>query len=97
MATKTKINDTAKVINDVAASAGLILMSAAVTLGMVEVPHHPDKRAILPAQPHYAPALASGGNGEFNPNELRRERDEVHPHYHSYSAIQRTPGRTGKI
>ena len=96
MANKTKINKTADTITDVATNMGIVLMTAAVTLGMVEAPVHPDKRAILPIQPHFAPALA-GVEGDNHSNDIRRERDEVHPHYTSYSVNQRTPGRTGKI
>lgn len=95
MANKTKTSEIISSVQEVAANTGVILMAGAVTLGLVEVPHSPDKRAVLPTQLHFAPAAAEGG--EVNPNEMRRERDEVHPHYHSYSATQRTPGRTGKV
>jgi hypothetical protein len=96
MVNKTKINKTAAAITDVAANTGILLMTAAVTLGMVEVPEHPDKRAIVPVRPAFAFANATAER-EAQGNQLRRERDEVHPHYVGYSVNQRTPGRTGKI
>lgn len=92
--TKTKLNakDT---LNQAAKHAGFLLMIAAATLGMLELPDHPDKRAIVPNQP----ALAFAGNnldkvGQNNP--IRREREETAPHYTSYSVIQRTVARAGK-
>jgi hypothetical protein len=72
---------------------GLILMTAAVTSGLIDMPHSPDKRVILTSRPVFAPEAASSGE---SPNQLRRERDEVGPHYISYNINQRTPGRSGK-
>ncbi len=71
---------------------GLLLMTAAATFGMLELPAHPNSKVIVPVQPAFAQVTASSeGN-----NPLRREREESAPHYISYSVAQRTPGRTGK-
>lgn len=78
----------------VSQQAGLLLMTAAVTIGMVELPEHANNKIVVPNQP----ALVFVNNtSEANPNNpLRREREEVGPHYISYSINQRTPSRTGK-
>lgn len=94
MSTKTKNSKTTSTqINDLAMQAGLVLMTAAATLGMLELPEHPNK-VIVPSQPSFAVATDATENA---PNPLRREREETAPHFISYSTFQRTPGRTGKI
>jgi hypothetical protein len=80
-------------LGKVAGQAGLILMTAAVTFGMLELPEHGNSRIVLPNQP----ALALAGENTDNNNPLRREREETAPHYISYTVAQRTPGRTGRI
>ena len=96
MAHKTKINKTADVIKEAATNAGILLMTAAVTTGLMEMPNHPDRRVVVPNQP--AVAMASQPTDQPGQgSQLRREREEVGPHYVSYSVTQRTPGRTGKI
>ena len=64
-------------------------MTVATLAGLVEMPDRPFKVALL------APAYATAGESK-GANPLRREREESGPHYISYSATQRTPGRTGK-
>lgn len=66
-------------------------MTAAATVGMLELPDHPNARIVVPSQP----ALVAVTSGE-DTNPLRREREETAPHHISYSETQRTPGRTGK-
>lgn len=83
-------------IQDTALQGGIVLMAAASTLGLVEVPHDPDKRTILPTQPAYA-VNAEVGNHPTGSNDMRREREETHQHSHTYGVSQRTPGRAGKI
>jgi len=78
----------------VSRQAGIVLMTAAVTVGMLDLPEH-DKRVIVPTQPKLAFAEEENGDTNLN-NPLRREREEAGPHYISYSVTQRTPGRTGK-
>ena len=94
-----KINNAQKalqVINDSALQGGIVLMAAATTLGLVEVPHDPDKRTIVPNQPAYA-VNAEIGNHPAGSNDMRREREETHQHSHTYGVSQRTPSRAGKI
>lgn len=71
---------------------GMVLMTAAATFGMLELPDHPRAKVVVPNQPVFA--YVSESSQGVNP--LRREREESAPHYISYSAAQRTPGRTGK-
>ncbi len=78
--------------NTVAMQAGLILMTAAATIGMVELPEHPNKVAI-----NMQPVFAVASDNASEPNPLRREREETAPHFISYSVTQRTPGRTGRF
>lgn len=93
MSTKTKIeNSPINQLGKVAGQAGLILMTAAVTLGMVELPDHTNSKIILPTQPSFAFA---GENEEAN-NPARREEEESAPHFISYSEVQRTAARSGK-
>jgi hypothetical protein len=94
MSTKTKNTKTkTDALGTLAQQAGLILMTAAMTIGMVEMPDEA-KRAVVPHQPAFAFAgTEQGGN---DPNSIRREREETGPHYISYSVAQRTPGRTGR-
>lgn len=77
---------------DMAKQGGVVLMTAAVTLGMIELPEHPNSKVALNAQPVFAYA----GEHSTDSTAQRREREESAPHYISYSAAQRTPGRTGR-
>lgn len=91
---KTKnTNNTADKLADISQQLGLVLMTAAVTLGMAELPDNPNK-VVVPNQPAFAFAHENGEDKANNP--LRREREETGPHYISYSINQRTPSRTGK-
>ncbi len=96
MANKTKNKSPASQIQDIAANAGLLLMTAAAATLMLEVPDHPDKRAVLTPQPVYS-SPGQVAEHEMPGSSMRREREETGPHYTSYSVAQRTPGRTGKI
>jgi hypothetical protein len=98
MSTKTKTDKTLiDSANEVAANAGLVLMMAAAAAGFVELPSQHEKKAMLTQQPVYAFAGGQNDSNDGNHMTLRRERDDISPHYVSYSAYQRTPGRTGKI
>ena len=68
---------------------GLAVMAMATIASLVDIPERPLKLAVL------SPAYAIAGEGRAA-NPLRREREESGPHYISYSATQRTPGRTGR-
>jgi hypothetical protein len=96
MATKTKKQDSAAdAISQIATNTGVLLMTAATTLGLVDVPNLPDKRAIVPIRPLFSFENATAEQEQGI--QLRREREETGPHYISYGISQRTPGRTGKI
>ncbi len=85
--------------NHVARNTGLILMTLAATLGMVELPEHPNSKIVLNVQPVFAFATENTAENTAieSKSSQRREREEAGPHYVSYSAAQRTPGRTGRI
>ncbi len=92
MSTKTK-NSKLPVnhLGELAGQAGIIIMTAAVTLGMLEAPDHNTSKIILPNQP----AFVFAENGEEN-NPVRREREDTVPHFISYSEVQRTAPRSGR-
>lgn len=95
MSTKTKNTKTpSEQLSALAQQAGLMLMTAAVTIGMVELPEHGSSKVVVPNQPAFA--FAHDNNQDNLNNPLRREREEAGPHYISYNVNQRTPGRTGK-
>lgn len=72
------------------------MMTAAVTLGLVELPQDEEKRrAVVPARAIFE--FAGVSNEEQGSNPLRREREESGPHYISYGVTQRSPGRTGRL
>jgi hypothetical protein len=98
MSTKTKnIKSNTEKLGEVTQQLGLLLMTAAFTLGMVEMPEHAGQKVVVPNQPSFAFAHdLNQGEGNGSDNALRREREEAGPHYISYSTAQRTPGRTGK-
>ena len=94
MSTKTKSSKRPlDQLGEIASQAGLILMTAAVTLGMLELPEHSNAKIALPNQPSFAFA---GENEEAN-NPIRREREESAPHFISYSEVQRTAPRSGRV
>lgn len=96
MSDKTKTNkNTLEQITDASQQVGLLLMTAAVTLGMVEIPQHPNSKIVLPAEAIYA-QVGGAGAGEENNGTLRREKEEHGPHFVGYSNIQRTHARAGK-
>lgn len=94
MSNKTKnTKTTAEKLGAAALQGGIILMAAAATLGMLELPDRSSSRiVVVPNQPAFA--MATPGGGLNNP--LQREREEISPHYISYSVVQRTAGRTGR-
>ena len=83
-------------ITEAAARSGFMLMAAAATLGMLELPEHPNNRIVMPNQPVFAMAVQNGEEPGQAANQMLREREEVAPHYMSYSVAQRTPSRSGK-
>ncbi len=97
MSNKTKSPQTATdKLTEAAKQGGIILMAAAATLGMLELPDHTPARAVVvPNQPAFAMA-ARDINGQNQTTQILRERYEAAPHYVSYSESQRTPSRSGK-
>ena len=79
-------------VTDFAQQAGVLIMTAAATVGMMEVPTHPNAKIVVPNQPAFAFA---NEEDDLN-NPIRREQEETMPHYISYSVTQRTPSRSGK-
>jgi len=93
MLTKTKkVKTTTDTVAEFSQQLGMLLMTAAATVGMLELPDHPGTKIALPNQPIFARVTEN----EENNNPLRREREEAAPHYISYSVTQRTPSRSGK-
>lgn len=78
---------------EAAQRAGLLAMSAALTLSVLELPDEA-KRIILPSQP--APVWVDAGERGNDGSAIRREREETVPHFISYSEVQRTPTRSGR-
>lgn len=89
-----KTNAKAEKLTELAQQVGLVLMSAAVTIGMLELPNRANSRVVLPSQPVFAFAKDTGPFN--NNNTLRRESEETDQHYISYSIAQRTPARSGR-
>ena len=94
MPVKTKITKPEKVL-EIAQQAGLILMTAAVTLGMMEMPDR-NSRVIIPNQPSFAMANEQNELNNNSNNMQRRENEESEKSYISYSVTQRTPARSGR-
>jgi len=93
--TKTKTSpDLTKQLVGLSDKIGILLMSAATTVGMLEMPDH--GRSRLPVIMSSRPVFAFANQNVNENNPLRRERDETAPHYISYSVSQRTPARSGK-
>jgi hypothetical protein len=95
MAKNTNTQNALNQIQDAATNAGLLLMTAAATVGMMEIPEHPNKIAITNVPVFSLPSAAVEQGAQAN--RLRTEREETGPHYISYSVAQRTPGRSGKV
>ena len=82
-------NNNLKRLTTAIEQVGFTLMTIAAVAGMIEVQDRPLRTAVV--SPVFA--FANEGSGS---NPERREREEAGPHYVSFSAFQRTPGRTGK-
>ena len=91
--TKTLENTVVDRAQEIGAQAGFLMMAAAATLGMIEMPEHFNQRVVATAQPAFALVEEHGAGHD---NAQRREREETGPHYTSYSVAQRTPGRSGR-
>lgn len=94
MFAKTKIINTTteEHLVQIASSVGIMLMSTAAVISMLDLPDRLGNRLALPAKP----AFAFASQNINNSNPLRREREETDQHYVAYSIAQRTPGRSSK-
>ncbi len=92
LAKTKKVKTTTEKLGEVSQQIGILLMTTAATVGMLELPDHQGAKIVLPNQPIFAKVTE---NEDFA-NPLRREREESAPHYISYSEVQRTPSRSGK-
>lgn len=91
---KTKKSKTSSItLSETIQNLGLLLMSAALTVSVFEVPDDA-KKVVLPTRP--APVWAEAGGQSNDNNPIRREREDTTPHYISYSEVQRTPSRSGR-
>jgi hypothetical protein len=97
MSNKTKKSKTATdKLTEAAKQGGILIMAAAATLGMLELPDHTAARAVVvPNQPAFAMA-SRNIEDQGQASQILRERYEAAPHYISYSVSQRTPSRSSK-
>jgi hypothetical protein len=86
---------TSNSLNDAAKQLGYLLLIGATTLGMLDMPDRLNSRVILPNQPAFAFANNNLEASDYGSN-VRREREEVAPHYISFSEVQRTASRAGR-
>jgi hypothetical protein len=93
MSNKIKKLSTAEKLTDLSAKLGIIIMSAATTLGMVELPSHIKAPVLVSTS---KPAFAYNSNESNGSNPMSRERDDITAHYISYNESQRTPSRSGR-
>lgn len=78
-------------LQNIGRNLGIVLMTGAATLGMLELPDHSNRVALTPQ-----PAFVINENNELN-NPLRREREEETADYTlTYNVSQRSPSTAGK-
>jgi hypothetical protein len=96
MVNKNKKQSPTEAVKNFSAKAGVILMAAATTVGIMDTQNHQRIKVVVPNQPTFAFETENIQNPGSN-NTIQREREEVAPHYISYNISQRTPSRHGKI
>ncbi len=81
-------------IENYSANLGVLLMTAATVVGMLELPDHAASanRFILPGQ--VVRVEASNDLEQLANNPVRRESEETTQRYVSYAQTQRTPSRS---
>jgi hypothetical protein len=89
---KNSFQESAHNLNQLAQQAGLMVVAAIATFGMLEAPADTDRRVVIPNQPAF---VFANDEEELN-NPIKREQEENSPQYISYSVSQRTPARSGK-
>lgn len=93
MSIKNKNQSISEKLANIGTNAGVIMMAAATTVGVMDMQNHQRIKVVIPNQPIFA---YETNNTQSN-NPIQREREESAPHYISYNVTQRTPGRHGKI
>jgi len=88
MLEKINTNEIKEDLSALAQNLGLAAMGAAMAVSFLEVAGH--NRAIVPE----VASLDAAGEHQQGSDPLRREREETGPHYISYGAMHRTPGRS---
>lgn len=80
-------------LRNVSSQLGILLMSVATTFGMIEINNHVKAQVLVPAR-----AVFASENQIQSPtnSSILRDKEDVAPHYISYSTFQRTPSRSGK-
>jgi hypothetical protein len=89
--TKNKISYEQKA-KTAAANVGIVILSAATTLGMIDLPDHLRGQVLTPITPAFN--FANFSNDKNNP--VRRDSEDSAPQYVSYSVNQRTVARSGR-
>ncbi|MFI5271395.1 MAG: hypothetical protein ACHQT9_05145 [Candidatus Saccharimonadales bacterium] len=90
---KNKNQTITQKVASLSAQAGIIMMAAAATAGVMDMNDHQKIKVIVPNQPIFAYETE---NTETN-NPVRSQREETAPHFISYNVSQRTPGRHGRV
>lgn len=82
-------------ITEAGKNLGIVIMTAAVVTGIMELPNQLDTKFTLLNEP----ILAFNSSNTANDNPVRREKEstETSPVQISYSATQRTPARSIRI
>jgi hypothetical protein len=93
MSIKNRKKSNTQKLRNLGTQAGVMLMAAATTVGLMDMQEHQSVKVIIPNQPTFA---FETENTQLN-NPILREREESAPHYVSYEVAQRTPSRHGKI
>jgi hypothetical protein len=90
---KNKNQSISQKVANLSAQAGIIMMAAAATAGVMDMNDHQKIKVIMPNQPVFAYETENTGAN----NAVRTQREETAPHFISYNVSQRTPGRHGRV
>ena len=90
MSQKNKKSSIQDNIQDIAKNAGLVAMTGAMALGLVEVSGQYTKPAVATT------SETSPAGDQQSHNETVRRSEEVGPHYISYGNMNRTAARSGR-
>jgi hypothetical protein len=90
---KNKNQSISQKVATIGAQAGIVMMAAATTIGVMDMNDHQKIKVVMPNQPVFAYETE---NTQVN-NAVRTQREETAPHFISYNVSQRTPGRHGRV